>query len=57
MKTLIWKIKYALRIRAIAKASFSLGWYMAGVAVECQDDYLDWHAEDMADEEMSYWSE
>ena len=57
MKEFIWKIRYALRINKFAKCGLLHGWYLAGVAIESFPEWVEESPEDMADEEMSSWTD
>lgn len=56
MKTLIWKIRYAIAIRRLLCLSPLMCWQMAGSAIEsCGDDIDIWSPEDIAEEERDAW--
>lgn len=55
MKTLIWKLKFALRMKRVAKTSLGFGWEAACGWVESfgiEDDPYE-----AVDEDISNWSE
>jgi hypothetical protein len=52
MKTLIWKIRFAVAIRRLLALSWCLSWQMAGNAVESLGADIDiWSPEESAEEE------
>jgi len=58
MKKLIWKFRYALRIRQRAKVNWAFCWECACIGLnEWLDDWQEWNPADAADEELSYWTD
>jgi hypothetical protein len=56
MKTLIWKVRYAVEIRKLVGVSLYTGWQMAGATVESYGDDIDiWTPKDAAEEERDEW--
>lgn len=59
MKTLIWKIRYALEVRKLCGVSLLVGWDMAGSTVESYaSDIADGllSPKDAAEEERDAWA-
>ena len=58
MKRLIWKFRFALRIRTKSKAYWSFCFDCAEASLESlEDDWRDESPIDSADCEMSYWGD
>jgi len=58
MENLIWKIRYALRIRKRSKMEYKFCWESANAAIEnLGDDWKEENPTDSADDELSCWSD
>lgn len=56
MKTLIWKIRYAIEIRKLTCVSYRVAWDMAGATVEMLGDGIDdCTPKEAAEEERDEW--
>ena len=57
MKTIIWKIRYALEVRKLLGVTLRMGWEMAGSAVESMGDDINiWSPKDAAEDERDAWA-